>query len=240
MEEAVSTTTSRQLSNRLRHNPYIARIREHQDKILLFENFASDCESISKLFSINDKIYCEIGSGSGGHIIECAKRHPDALFVGVEIRYKRACRTIEKAKSFGLENIYVLRVSAEHLEKIIPANSLDGLYVNFPDPWEKRKRRKNRVLSNKFLLLSKKILLPSGFVSIKTDHREYFESFLEAVNTSSEFKIVEKTFDLKKSPFENQNIQSEFEMLFRKQNLAINYVKLEISNNTQKENINGS
>ena len=79
----------------------------------------------TQLAGYNDKVI-EIGSGSGTFLIENARAHPSKLFVGVELRYKRSVRTIEKAISAGVENLIVIRAVS---------------YTHLPSPRDKRQSR---------------------------------------------------------------------------------------------------
>ena len=82
-----------------------------------------------------DKIL-EIGSGSGTFLIENAKLNPHKLFVGVELRYKRSVRTIEKAVAAGVENLIVIRADVNFLMECLKGQQFQSIYINFPDPWD--------------------------------------------------------------------------------------------------------
>jgi tRNA (guanine-N7-)-methyltransferase len=169
---------------------------------------------------------CEIGSGSGAHLLTLAQRAPHLPHFGFEIRYKRAVRTVEKAAELGLTNVFLLRTDARALSEIFPARSLHALYVNYPDPWEKRKRRKNRILAHPLLDTAHQVLKEGGFLSVKTDHEEYFCSFLECVAEHGVFHPAKLTFDLDTSPYRAESIETEFERLFRSQHLPLHFAEL--------------
>lgn len=158
----------------------------------------------------------ELGSGSGMHLLKLAEQNPDALCVGIEIRFKRAYRTGEKAEELGLKNVLVLRSDAKHIHELLPNESVDGFLINYPDPWEKRKWRKNRIISAHFLGQLHGLLKQDGFLRLKTDHQEYFSSSLPLL-TPDRWRIAALTRDLLGSEFMPTNIPTEFEMLFRSQ-----------------------
>ena len=108
------------------------------------------------------------------HLIELGRQNPNDLFIGFEIRFKRAVRTIEKAKREGIDNVYICRVNASFMRDIFPKDSLSGVYINFPDPWPKDRHRKNRLLTKEFLEEMHSLLKEKTFFSFKTDHRDYF------------------------------------------------------------------
>ena len=168
----------------------------------------------------------ELGSGSGNHLIELARRHPEANCFGFELRYKRSVRTIQKAEQAGVHNLFVFRTDGLFAERYFAPGSVSALYVNFPDPWAKQKQLKHRLLGPELLTTAARLLIPNGTFSVKTDHREYFAGFLAAIHASQFFHVAEQSQDLAQSPYMGENIMTEFEALFRSQGLPIYYLKL--------------
>lgn len=181
---------------------------------------------IRSICDCSNEIYCEIGSGSGEHLLELGRRNPKAAFFGFELRFKRAVRTIEKAKRDSVENVYVLRMDARKLDEIFSNIKLSAVYVNFPDPWPKTKQRRHRILNTAFMHTCLDRLKTGGFLSVKTDHEEYFKSFLDLAKSFHNFSILEETFDIYGSEFIANNISTEFEKLFVHQEKPIYYAKL--------------
>lgn len=207
-------------------NPYKTRIGDFPGRLFNFEHFESDVRRVREALLRRPRAICEFGSGSGGHLLELARRNPDAVLFGFEIRYKRSVRTAEKSLALGLDNIYVLRQKSETAPEIFLPEAFDAIYVNFPEPWDKPKRRKHRVLSPALLDTGDRLLKGEGYIALKTDHRDYFAEFLGAVAEDSRFSVVERSDDLYASAYLEQNIMTEFERLFRSQNLPIHYAKI--------------
>ena len=162
------------------------------------------------------RCYVELGSGSGMHLLQLAAQNPDTLCVGIEIRFKRAFRTGEKAEEMGLSNVLVLRSDAKQIDEIFNLESIDGFFINYPDPWEKRKWRKNRLINGDFVAKLHKLLKPEGFLRFKTDHHEYFTSTLPLFQETS-WTRTKFSRDIFASEYCSQNIPTEFEMLFKYQ-----------------------
>ncbi len=213
-------------------NPYREIVDSFPGRLFCADDFQKDCSEIDDICSRADELFVEIGSGSGAHLLEVARRAPRAACIGFELRYKRSVRTIQKAQLANIDNVYVFRTRGELLGDVFQGRAIDGVFVNFPDPWEKLKRRKHRVLGVNFLNLMSNMLARDGFISVKTDHLEYYRSFLADVRGDSRFHIVEETEDLFASKYAEATIPTEFEALFRKKNEAIKYVLIHRSDST--------
>jgi len=171
-----------------------------------------------------ERVYVEIGSGSGQHLIELAHRDPNSLYVGYEIRFKRIFRTAEKAEKLGLKNLLLIRQSAFMMPDTFGPATLDGIYVNFPDPWDKRRWLKNRILNPDFVPMIHRMLEHEGFLSYKTDHAAYFDDTRELLATLQLFYISALETDLHHSTLAGTTPPTEFENLFRSKGLPVMYL----------------
>ncbi len=207
-------------------NPYLRRVGEFADRIFTPTPGSAELAALLDGLKGSNRKIVELGSGSGQHLIELAKKNPDADCWGVERRYKRAVRTIEKAKRAEAVNAYVLRTEAERLAELFSASSVDGIYVNFPDPWLRPKQWKHRMLSAPMLDRAAYVLRDGGYFSAKTDSAEYFEWFREQAVSDQRFELVEESRDLANSRFAEKNIVTEFESMFLAQKLPIHYLRL--------------
>lgn len=187
---------------------------------------AEETAHISERCRVTQPIYVELGSGSGGHLITRAAQDPASLYVGFELRYKRAFRTAEKASEKGLKNLLVVRGDVSYLEQFFEQESLSGLYMNFPDPWERKKWRKHRMISEESLRLFHALLKPGASFRYKTDHQGYFDDTLKLIEEYPGFKIERMTRDLHKSEHTPDNVLTEFEQLFISKGLPTYFVEL--------------
>ena len=207
-----------------KNNPYIEKLREYPQLI----KGRWDILSHSQIHYYNylqgnfPMLILEIGSGSGNHLIGLAERYPQAKVMGLEIRYKRIFRTAQKAVNQGIENIAVLQWDGNLFHTLARPGSIDQIYLNFPDPWAKKKYQNRRIFLGDFISRIHDCLVPGGFFYLKTDHGEYFEHFLESLdeyihspqNRHYPLSLEEVTRDLYNSPWIDDNIQTEFEALF--------------------------
>jgi tRNA (guanine-N7-)-methyltransferase len=215
-------------------NPYGGKLAQLQGRIFLLQDFRVECQRIRELTSGSKQVFLEICSGSGGHLISQAMHNKEAMFFGVELRLKRTVRTIEKAINEAADNVYMLRTDAELVSNIFAPQSLDGVWVNFPDPWAKEKEQKHRVLSAKFLQRMSWLLKYDGCICVRTDHAGYFDDFLKIAQDDSRYRVAELSRDFHASEFAEGSMRTEFESLFLSQGLPIYYLKLKLRHGDSK------
>jgi len=210
-------------------NQYIELITTLPDYILAVHGEEPSAEGLEFLQIKKEQfqeIFVELGSGSGGHLVEQARRSPQALFVGFELRFKRTFLSGKKAKAQHLNNFIVIHGKAQLIGRFFSPQTISGVYINFPDPWSKRRWLKHRLLTPTFLAEIHGLLKPGGFVSYKTDHRDYFQQILESAQASNLWQVKKLTYDLKESLFQAGNVSSEFEKLFISKHIPICLLEL--------------
>jgi tRNA (guanine-N7-)-methyltransferase len=214
-------------------NPYIGRSHDLKDRIIVNssgEVEQKDRDAVLRVTDPYESLIVEIGSGSGQHLLSLGSRYPNSCILGLELRYKRAVRTIEKCVKAGVENVFVARTSALNLAKLIPSGTISELYVNFPDPWsDKRRWKKHRLLNDETLSMIAACLAPGGIFRYKTDHRDSFDDVVQRLKVHQEYAICGITLDLHQSPFLLDNLLTEFEEMFRAQGLPIYFVEAKTS-----------
>ena len=202
-------------------NPYIKKIYDYPNLILPYptpENFKELWGSKLKGMhsgSFSGIIHLEIGCGSGSYLIEWAKKQPQDVFIGLDLRFKRLVLAAKKIARQNIQNILLIRERGEFIDEYLTRDSIDFLHINFPDPWPKKSRQKHRILNLDFLRKIYPLLSSKGELRFKTDHLEYFETISNIINETDHYNIVEHTTDLYKSNYNKDNILTEFEMLFK-------------------------
>lgn len=206
-------------------NPYIQKLSDFPERIILGLDVEKDKIELNRAVSRFSHAYFEFGSGSGNHLIARAIQEPQAAFVGFELRFKRAYRTIEKSQSKNVENTFVVKSDARKFLDFSLSIPLQGIYVNFPDPWARKREHKHRMLTEHLLDDASRVLEKGGFVSVKTDHESYFNDFIESAKRSKGWTLITYTKDLHNSDYLEGNVVTEFESLFLKQGLPICHAK---------------
>ncbi len=206
-------------------NPYVELIKTKPGRILLgLERVGLSDDSFELLRAKQrefKRFALELGSGSGGHIVTQAANHPDTLFLGCELRFKRVFRTAEKADELRLDNLLVAQVNAKDILKQLPESCCDLLFILYPDPWEKQRWRKNRLVNNSTMLEVLRILKPGGIFEYRTDHQEYFSSSVKELSAISGLTVVDSSNDYLNERDTTNNVTSEFESLFKNQGLPL-------------------
>lgn len=198
-------------------NPYIDLVESQPGPLLQASGGALSADQRSLLLERAggaQGLFLEIGSGSGMHLIEQARRAPRSFFVGFELRYKRAFNSARKAEREHLPNLAVVRGPGEQAFAVFHPGTVDGIFILFPDPWEKRRCRKNRVINPAFLEAAGAILKAGGFIRYKTDHDSYFDETAAMIASSGIFEVVKSSRDLHRGQYAQDNVPSEFERLF--------------------------
>lgn len=169
------------------------------------------------------KACLEIGCGKGKFIAGLAELHPDILYFAMEKVPDVMVIAAEKCREKGLENVKFLLEDATKLPEICREHSLDVIYLNFSDPWPKKRHTSRRLTYRTFLEIYKKLLKPGGFIKMKTDNEGLFNFSLEEF-TDAGFILSEVTTDLHSTDIENE-VMTEYETRFSEQGMNIYHLK---------------
>ena len=168
--------------------------------------------------------YLEIGSGKGQFLANMAKNHPDCFFIGMERNVTCAGFTAKKLVEQEVTNAKLAYANAEQVLPLINEGSVNGIFLNFSDPWPKKRHAKRRLTSDSFLNQYLRILKKGGKLIFKTDNYDLFTYSLEILEASS-FKLIEANYSYDgKDPFEEI---TEYEADFRSLGQPIYRVILE-------------
>ena len=156
--------------------------------------------------------YLEIGSGKGQFLVNMAKNHPDTFFIGMERNVTCAGFTAKKLVEGEVTNAKLVYADAGQVLPSINAESVEGIFLNFSDPWPKKRHAKRRLTSDSFLGQYYRILKRGGKLIFKTDNYDLFTYSLEILENST-FKLVEANYSYDgKDPFDEI---TEYEASFR-------------------------
>lgn len=121
------------------------------------------------------RVRLEIGCGRGSFLLKMAATHPDELFIGLEKYTPIIARAAAAAAARGVSNALFLELDAMEAAEWIPRRRCDALYLNFSDPWPRRRNEAKRLTHARFLAVYEQLLSPGGRLEFKTDNAEFFE-----------------------------------------------------------------
>lgn len=152
----------------------------------------------------------EIGSGKGRFLLELAARFPDRNFLAVERAAKYHDLCAQRAAKRGLENVRMLRTTAEDLLfRLLAPASVQTFYVLFPDPWPKKRHHKRRLIQPTVASAIVEALVPGGLLLVKTDHAQYGSIIEETLEGESGLRNIDPIgafSDLPMTGFEHKYI----------------------------------
>ena len=158
----------------------------------------------------------EIGFGMGSFMIEMAAQEPRSNFIGMDFYHKGIRKLMTRKKKLQLDNI---RVAYGDVRIKIPLLFKDGeletVYINFPDPWPKKRHTKRRLIKPDFVKLIGQKLAPGGRIYLATDFEVYAMEMLEYFNSEPLFQnqgpgsgFLETREDLPKTKYEKNFINA--------------------------------
>ena len=169
-------------------------------------------------FFKNDRpIYIEIGMGKGRFIMETASLHPDINYIGMERSSSVALRAVQKMEEAPMTNLRFICADAGRLEEYFAPGEISKIYLNFSDPWPKKRHANRRLTFPRFLRHYETVLENGGTLEFKTDNTVLFDYSLESLEHEG-WDILALTRDLHHDPVMNEgNIMTEYEEKFSAQ-----------------------
>ena len=172
-----------------------------------------DRVDLDALFGRKAPLEVEVGTGDGGFLLTRAGQHPERNFIGIERLLGRMRKLDRKGRRAGFTHLRLLRLEAGYVLKyLLPAASVVVLHIYFPDPWPKKRQRKNRLIQVPFGSVVADVLEPGGCVFVRTDDLDYFEQMCEVFDGLATLRRVE-------TPLELAELKTEFERDFERRGI---------------------
>ena len=137
----------------------------------------------------------EVGCGKGKFTVETAEAEPDVLLIAIERVQDALVLAMEAALRKGLKNVFFVSLDAANIDQFFADDEIDLLYINFCDPWPRKKNAKRRLTYHTFLEKYKKVLKLGGQIHFKTDNDKLFAWSVEEIPQFG-FSLSEVTTDL--------------------------------------------
>lgn len=199
---------------RLRRKPWIdTAILDYADFVTPLGGDWSQCAGAwAEAFGRIAPLYVEIGVGKGDFLTELAARNPNVNYVGIEAQQGVLYFAAHKAAARQLSNVRLLVFDAAHLTELFAPAEVDRIYLNFSDPWPKKRHAKRRLTSELFLERYRAVLKEGGELHFKTDNMGLFDYSLETMAAEG-WQLSRVTHDLH-ALGETDNIMTEYERKF--------------------------
>jgi tRNA (guanine-N7-)-methyltransferase len=201
---------------RLRRKPGITEaLKEFAGLVVAPRPGGGWCEE----FGRTAPLHVELGVGKGTFISELATQEPGINFVGIEAQPEVLYQAAKRVTARAVPNVRLLHFDAGGITDIFSPAEVRRLYINFCDPWPKKRHAKRRLTCGLFLARYRIIMSPGGELFFKTDNADLFAFSLEEfANAGLEVRNV--TFDLAAGV--DGDIMTEYEMRFRTLGVKIN------------------
>ena len=161
----------------------------------------------------------EVGCGKGKFTVETAEAEPDVLLIAIERVQDALVLAMEAAIRKGLKNVFFVSLDAANIDQFFADDEIDLLYINFCDPWPRKKNAKRRLTYHTFLEKYKKVLKLGGQIHFKTDNQDLFTFSVEELPLFG-FELSEVTRDLHANG--PVGVMTDYEAKFYQQGVTIN------------------
>ena len=189
-------------------------------------------------FGNNHPLKLEIGFGMGDFLVAMAVREPHSNFIGIDFSQEGIRKILARINNLHLKNIRVVYGDVrEKIPLLLKDEDLDAVYINFPDPWPRKRHFKRRLIKPELANMITRKLIPKGRIHVATDSEpyalemlEYFNAVPALQNCNYESGIFAERGHLPKTKYEKSFIYAGDKICY------LEYFRLAIDENTKKLN----
>lgn len=200
---------------RLRRKPWVDQAIHDFDAFVFPKDAPASEEQQGRwaeVFGREAPLYVELGTGKGDFISQLAERTPAVNFIGIEAQQDVLYAAAKKVAAMELENVRLLVFDINEIERIFAPGEVDRFFINFCDPWPKKRHYKRRLTYVGFLEKYRKLLKAGGELHFKTDNRPLFDFSLKQFE-EAQLSVRDVSFDLH-AEARPDNIMTEYERKF--------------------------
>jgi len=185
--------------------------------------------NLSSIFNRHAPVVLEIGFGSGKSLVETAINFPEKNFLGIEVYQSGIGSCLNFAYISKITNLKIIYYDAiEVIHNMILDRTLSSIQIFFPDPWDKKRHHKRRLIKHNFLKIISKKLIINGMLHISTDSESYAFDILDEIKDIKDYKnlsnintFIERPVSRITTRFERRgNLQGHhiFDLMFQLKN----------------------
>lgn len=163
-------------------------------------------------FKNQNDIYLELGCGRGKFLYTQALNNTNINYIGIDLKDEVLIYALKKLQEAEVTNARIMPMNIAQIEEVFDKDEISRIYINFCNPWPKRRQKKRRLTHTVFLNRYRKFLKLGSEIWFKTDDRELFEESQEYFK-ENDFEIKYLTYDLHSSDFA-ENVVTEYEEKF--------------------------
>jgi tRNA (guanine-N7-)-methyltransferase len=157
--------------------------------------FSQEKPDLKKIFGNTGNVTLEIGFGMGITTAQIAQENPLKNYIGIEVHRPGIGRLLWEIKERALDNIRIIEYDAVFaVEKMFQHESLEAVHIFFPDPWQKKRHRKRRLVQRPFTGTLSNCLKQGGYLYMVTDWEDYALHALEELNATAGLKNAYESF----------------------------------------------
>ena len=212
---------------RLRKKPWASKLI-NENKDLIFIDPINLEQQWSDIFDNGNPIFLEVGAGKGKFIMEMAIKYPNNNYIALENQESAIAMILKKQMNLQLSNLRLILGNAINIDNYFKRQEIEGIFLNFPDPWPKKRHTKRRLTYSAFLQKYKFVLKKDKQVIFKTDNQRLFEFSLVSMNN---FNMIFDDVSLDLHSRKNiENIETEYEKKFSDKGFPICQIKAHFIN----------
>lgn len=198
----------------------------------MLDNFELKGKWNESFFRNQNPIVLELGCGKGEYTLGLSRNYPDKNFIGIDLKGARLWRGAKTVELENIQNVGFLRTQIELIDYAFAESEISEIWITFPDPQIKFKRKIHRLTHPEFLERYKKILQPNGFIHLKTDS-EFLHGYTSGIIEANSYKTLISNHDIYNTsthdlPEYLYSIQTHYEKMFLKEGKMITYLKFQL------------
>ncbi|MFW5644489.1 MAG: tRNA (guanosine(46)-N7)-methyltransferase TrmB [Bacteroidota bacterium] len=182
-----------------------------------------------EVFHNNHPIVLELGCGKGEYTLGLARKYKDKNFIGIDIKGARIWKGAKTMNEEQIRNAAFLRTRIELIRSFFSRDEVSEVWLTFPDPQEKKRRKKKRLTGPRFLNEYRHFLKDNGIIHLKTDNDILYDYTLKLV-TYNQLDPLFTTSNLYGSGIKDDilEIKTYYEKQYLAEGKSINYIKFRL------------
>lgn len=181
-------------------------------------------------FQNEHPLVLELACGWGEYTMGLAKQQPGRNFIGIDVKGNRIWKGAKQSLEEGLNNVAFLRTRIEQIEQFFAPGEISEIWITFPDPFLRKSKSNRRLTALPFLQKYRQLLVPGGFIHLKTDSPELYDFTLETLVEAAFCQVTYQDDDIYSKPLAHPalDIKTKYEKMHLEAGRTIKYVQIKL------------